>query len=74
MAVERQVCVHLVEVASVGGTLAVVAQVEQLLIERTSTLGLGTFMTLHYIRARLLRESWTLVIQYSRPRLFMPVP
>ena len=45
MAVERQVCVHL-EVASVGGTLAVVAQVEQLLIELTSTLGLGTFMTL----------------------------
>jgi len=34
MAVERQVCVHL-EVASVGETLGVVAQVEQLLIEHT---------------------------------------
>jgi hypothetical protein len=54
MVVERQVCVHLVEVASVGGTLAVVAQVEQLLIERRSTLGLGTFMTLQrgFIYAR----------------------
>ena len=42
-----------------GGTLAVVVQVEQLLIEHASTSGLGTFMTFHFHRGFIHARAYS---------------